>query len=384
MYIPWWGNSPGIYIIASAPGVDSTFQSTPTTQTLDGSNDALACHLIAPNTDSIAKICFWQADVDGTDTSLQWDVGVQGVQTGNPPTPDGTFKTNGGSCKGTYTHPGTATSADSLKIVTLDNNYPMTKNEDLALVIQYASGTISSSNDQTVYTGLQSGMSYTGGPVCWVKTGINWSTPATGDFPCMGIETDTGDRYGWWLGSLDNTLNTGATAYQGLRFLIPGTGTIKLHGAIWSTDTQSSTYNQIEMDLRSDPDGTDTQEGNVTYSGWWYSDSTGYYGVPSYFDSPITINLGQEYYLGMRPIGGVARINYWTFDDATYRYCVPACRAAGNQSWYWAQRTAAGTYTNTTTRLPIVSLIVEPVTGGGGSSSKFSSHNRIIGAGNVF
>lgn len=380
MYQAWWSDGGGIFLVSSSPFTPFSTGSSLGTHILDGTDDGFAISFNAPNNDSITKICFMQSDTDGTDTSLSWYVGVQGLGTHPDDNPDGIWKTNGGDCKGTFTKPGVASSVDTLQIVTLDNAYPMTKNEFLTLVIEYNTGTISSSNDISIYDGTHSAADTSAVGLVWKKINTSYPAPIVPDFPPMGFETDAGDRFGLWMSSPVSS-ETGQNAYQGLKFTLPA-GSYKIHGAIWSCDTQSTGLNKQDMVLRSDTDNSDILEAQAD-SGWWFHDAQGgYAGTPGYFDTPISIEGETEYFIGMRSdVGsGTSRLLYFSFDDATYRYCIPACRAAGNTSWHYSVRSDAGVYTDTTTAVPVVTLILESVSSGGGGSS---GGTKLVGLGGL-
>lgn len=118
---------------------------TPTFQnhTCDATNDGVGWIFQSQSTEAITHLGFRYGARTGTPPT--YIIGLEGIaaSTGSP---DGTNKTNGGNCSGTFTPPA-STAWDGLwQWVALSNSYTPTLGELLAITIRHSTGTVDASN----------------------------------------------------------------------------------------------------------------------------------------------------------------------------------------------------------------------------------------------
>lgn len=338
----------------------NSFTPTINTFTLDAATDQMSVVFQAEKSDTITHVGFLQGTVTGTPGTLR--VGLQGVVT--------TTGLEGGTWLGSgsgYADHSPVTGNNGIWVVlALGASVSVTAGETYALVLDpQAVGTWDASNKVTVCSVVGS-------------DGGQASTPYHIENGVIFNNTDNGRRYllrsstrtyaiNPWSDIASYTFHSGTTPDEdGLRFKLPTSfgSTIDLIGVKWHINiprgaTETETFDIILYDT----DGTTSLTSKTEYAAQKYRYTT----VDSHYmflSSPYTLSTNKEYTLVLRP------------NQNTLSYTMPYANygglAAGDLPLYGdggdikrAARTNAGSWTEYTTQLPMVQLIMRTVASGG-------------------
>lgn len=297
-----------------------------------------------------------------TGTTPTYRVSLQGVgTTGNP---DGTIKGATNNALKTFSPSGLGWGAGSWNWLTLDESYTCARGEDLAVVIDYSSGTVDGSNFASFTTSIGT-CSASAHPYA-IHNDAGSRTRQGNVIPCFGYGS-AGKAFG-------NPLETITTAAFGststpdeyaMMFTLPsGWGsTFKVAGVRIAAGLNAG--KTVTFTLY-DSDGTTALQ-TVTHD-TDYVVSTGIRYIDIYFDEVTLSDLN---------FGAAYRVSMTASDATTHSIVTLDMDAAADwDAWPGAQvfalstRTDAGAWTNDATRRPIMELILadwtEPTGGGGG------------------
>ena len=327
--------------------------------TMDAAGEYLSNILVAPKTGNIHKIGF----LTGTVTTPQTlDARVETVSaTGNAT----------GTLWGTNTNGSQASPASGTWYwVTLTADAAVTQGDVFAIAIRWAS----SAGNLAIRSSIR-------GPHISIGGGLPYAGGAGGsDFkevnsaPAFALEFDDGSRT--HCGSFPHTntvtfsqnINTGTTPDEaGAIFQVPFS--CKIIGALVKTTATSTTY-AVKL---YDSDGTTVLESKTSIDGDVTSGAGG--AVRIIFDSEVTLAKDTSYRLTILPeAASNVRVYRATIDSAGTRQAWP-----GGTNFYWTERTNAGAWTDTTTTIPQVALLISALDDGAGGAGGGGGH--IIGGG---
>lgn len=359
-----WLNDPNSnwFNAATADPSNSTF-------TIDGSTDGVATFFLA------------EALPDGSDPEAITHLGFVHTAVASPPVyrislqgwsttadePDGTVKGGGSPASTTFT----PSSGDNNDFVwrALDNSYTPSLGEKLALVIEYSSGTISTSNDMTVLVGLNNLEPEPGLPNTKQRSSGSWGG-VVDDPPIYGIRGAT-HRYGLPIADYndDNRITTSGHR-QCMKFRLP-----------------SSVVTDFEV-LAIRTEITYPSSGNPTWGLWnaagtalqsdaWdedYTATAGFSNETIWFSNPATLSPDTDYYVGLQSAGVSTGIAQWVLSDAGDRTAF-----VGGTDWSLSEWNGS-TWTDTTTLRPRIVICIGNITYAGGGSG---GGGRLINGGLV-
>lgn len=302
-----------------------------------------------------------------TGTTPNYKASIQGVATNGDP--DGTIKGGGSPNSAVFSPSGLGWSAASWHWVTLDNSYVTTPGEFLSAVIVYDSGTVNGSNLASFayyLTGVSSELSLP----CALDFQTAW-TPRSG-LPLVAIGTAS-RPYFFPLKAAANQIFTNASTNEyGFAFTVPSgwCSTYKVAGVrvLYSMPAAGT----MAMNLYNGGGAADTTVlQSVTGMDGDYSAAANRQHDFYFTTSPlVTLTAGNTYRIAFK--GETANNNtlyYADFEAAADRDAYPF-----GQNVLWTSR-AGGNWTDIATRTPYVTLLLEDITGGGGSGGGF-----VIGA----
>ena len=314
----------------------------PVTLTIDATAEKVGIVMQVPKTGNWRTIYFHLSDVTGTHT-LRYS--VQGLGTdGNP--------------NGTIAASGTGTAANGWFSLTLSADHAVTRGDFIAVVCDFSAYT---SGGVGVTTANIQDFLF---PYCthftaaWAKQGRSGCVAIAyddGTFACIpGV---------YPLAISDLTYNSGSTPDEaGLIFQLPYP--CKVLG-------MNVTIRQItglpDFDLY-DSDGTTVLQTCSITDADFTNGTTGTYQV--IFDSSSTLSANTNYRLVMKPTtASNVRLVYGDAPTAASLDGMP-----GGQQFHWTQRTNAGAWTETTTRRPLIGLLLDANDDGAGGGGGLAAN----------
>lgn len=331
--------------IVSVPGLELPpniqMDAAPTygTATVNVAGDKMGAVLRAPKTGLIRRIGFRT----GTVTAAS-DVDVR-VETVVGSVPSGTLwaaNTNGAVASASVV-------ANTFIFATLTANASVTAG-DLIGISCVTSGT---PNFQfTILSGAASDV----GLMPYAANGGSGTYSADTTLPIFAIEYSDGS-YAYtpyvlpWSAINTHTFNSGSTPDEiALKFQLPAP--VRVHGAWFAGDLDNSAdivlYDSGGSALAT---ASLTSNGRASTSG-----RSPYYLI---FSSTVTLTAGADYYLAAKP--GASDISIYSVD-------VPSAAAldqmGGGQDFLYSERTNAGAWSDTTTRQPLMGLLIDGIDDG--------------------
>lgn len=287
---------------------------TPTVQnhTCDANNDGVGWIFQAQSTAPITHVGFRYGARTGTPPT--YIAGLEGI-VASTGAPDGTYKTNGGNCSGTFTPPA-STAWDGLwQWVALANSYTPTLGERLALTVRYSSGTIDASNFSTLTTHISNlAPARQAHPYALRLTAGTWAKQVVSSI--FGLRTAS-LRYGAILENIYTTTTAATSGHRmAAKIVVPaGFGaTYKLAGVRFcghlvttGREVTLKIWNSAGTALSSLTLDTDIAAGGFSL-----------YTFEHLFSDSIDLNFGDTYYIGLEvgsPTSAVA-IHGVTYSDA--------------------------------------------------------------------
>ena len=348
----------GLVFWPGFPVPRTTVSSTATT--LDATSDSYAVVFDAEEDATITHVCFRQGTATGTPGNLR--VGIQGVNTSG--IEDGTWL-GGGSGYGDYTP--VSGNNNTIVTVTLGASVSLQRGSQYAIVCDPESGTWDGSNRVTI-TILWSGLD----PVYSNPYyNVGGSKMSSGPQRSMYLMRSSSRSYGMDPFQTTATLsfNSGSTPDEaGLRWTMPsGAGsTYQVVGLRFAAQFVTSGAYTVTMRLY-DTDGSTVLQNRTidvrnTYN--FTQDARIFFFDE---DTLADLDFGSEYTATLLPDDTAGGFSH------TFRYMTLA--SAGDTTVWtpgeiqWVERTNAGAWTETPTRVPLMDLIVrgiDPGASGGG------------------
>lgn len=322
----------------------------------DAANDGIAFVCKSPTTDPITHIGWRYGTRTGTPPT--YITGFEGLSSGNP---DGTYKTNGGNCSGTFTPPADTSWDNLFQWAALDNTYsPAALGEDLCGTLRYSTGTISGTHYSSFANEI-SAMSASGVahfPYSLRLTAGSWAK--RNGLPAFAIRTASA-RYGYYYSGQYTTVVTTSGHRSALKFRIESgsTNTFQIAGirawcvigsgtgqspkaCIWSA---SSELSGVTVSTTNDPSPNTRALREF------------------YFDSIQTLNAGTDYYAGLQVVtSGSVGVAGFQLADAGDRAAFP-----GGVNWHLSTYNGSAWSDDTTVR-PQVELIPADMTQSSGGA----------------
>lgn len=306
-----------------------------------------------------------------TGTSPTYRVSIQGVNSSGQP--DGTVLGGGSPASKSFNPSSLGWGAASHNILTLDNSVSITRGTTYALVTDYVSGTIDGSNfssfGQTLAApdkGLPYALDF---QASWTKrTGI----------PLFSYG-DNSDLFGYPIATNSSQTYTSASTNEyGVCFTVPTShgSTYKIYGVnvLYSPPTSTGTY-AIKLYEGSGAADTTVLQSSTGRVGL-VTGSTNRQQLILFSGSMATLTTGQPYRFSILAETANNNILYYTdFSNAADVLSVTQATAA-----YWTSR-AGGNWTDVTTRLPFIELLIGDVTqpSGGGIKSQLGMVGGMAG-----
>lgn len=299
-----------------------------------------------------------------------------GARAGTPPTfsmrlegvdasgnPDGSDVGGGSATAKTFTPPADATWDGTWQWIALTNSYTPTRGQFLASTIRYSSGTIDGSNNSSFSRTAPGLSAFDEFPYTATMTASAWTKINTAG-PVFGWRTASG-RFGFIAQSNynTNTANT-ATHQSGMYFTVP---------AAWGTSYQVvglAFYGRIAAAAGSakvnlyQTDGTLLQSTTIDGDHMAAAGGTGGFRIVFQDTNLATLTTGTKYYAVIEVVSGVVGIKGFNIAEA-------GDASAFANGINRGLVTNAGSYSETTTVMPICELILDGITvpsgsGGGG------------------
>lgn len=341
--------------------------------TLDASTDKVEVIMQMPVADTLTKLAFRYGARTGTPPTYRGI--LQGVDgSGNS---DGTDIGGGSPTSVNFTPPADATWNGTTRELTFTNPIAVTRGQMVSAVIEYSSGTVDGSNCSSFTTdhGEASLLPYV------IQNNAGTRSRRT-NIPPFALVGNNG-VYGYPVfGHTSVTVHDGTTPDEvGILFTLPaGWGaTYQLAGVNWPVrfGTASQT---VRMTLY-DTDGTTVLQ-QIDIDSDLTPNAAFIGGNKELFFDEVTLstlNFGSAYRLSITVTaasGGVI-IPCFDFPSSDYLQTLPLGTNA-----YWTQRTNAGAWTDTNTRMPQIGLILaditEPSGGSGGVGALIAGPGGLI------
>jgi len=331
-----------------------------TSQTLDATTDQAEFIWQAPEAITITRIGIRVGTITGTTPTFKGS--VQGVDgSGNS---DGTIKGGGSPASKTFNPTSLGWSNNTWHWITLDNSYACTRGEFLSVVVAYDSGTINGSNSLQVTLGWASGHNHATPYAISNEAGSRTKQTVCAVF---GLGS-AGTAYGRPMLSItQQTFSSSTTPDEyALGFTLPSTwgSTFQVGGVEAYRDPIAA-----QNDLVTLYSGTTTLQ-DVTPDGDITSSASVPHVYEIFFDetSLTTLNFGSTYRVGITPQGTTSSGN--TIPILEVESAADFEAYSGGQLFFLSTRTDAGAWTDTTTKRPLLGLIITDwsVSSGGGSS----------------
>lgn len=322
--------------------------------TLDASGEKLASILSLPVGDTITHA--WTRYGLRTGTPPTYRISIQALDaSGNP---DGTILGGGSPASATFTPPADATWNGTGRWIALSNSIALNGGTLYSVVIDYSSGTIDASNNSS-FGQYHDGVSPRKGvPYDTFHNGTSWSKQA-GSVVALKSATAV---YGWpmLINSSDSASANGHRAaakltvptawcstykVAGLRFKGAGPASADWKIGVWDTAgtmIQDATY---DADAQASPGNTQREH-------------------EMYFDevSLTALSAGTAYYFGVERTTQTVALDHWTLEEANDRTAFAFGTGVETSTWN------GSAWSDSTTKLPIIELILADVTAPAGGS----------------
>jgi len=304
----------------------------PVTLTIDASTEKVGITMQAPKTGNIDTIWFHLSGVTGTHT-LRYS--IQGVDASGFP-------------NGTIAQSGTGTAANGWFSLTLGTSHSVTRGEVMAVVCDFSAYTsggvgVTTTNVQDYLFPYISHLT-----ASWAKVSRS---------PVVALQYDDGS-FGaapgvYPLAISDQTYNNGSTPDEcGLIFSLPYP--CKVLGM--AVTTRSITG--LPEFVLYDSDGSTVLETYTIADADYTNSTTGTYVI--IFDTSPTLQANTNYRAAFKPTtASDIRLVYGDAPSAAALDGMP-----GGSEFHWTQRTNAGSWTETTTRRPLIGLLLDSVDDG--------------------
>jgi hypothetical protein len=308
-------------------------------------------------------------------TPPEYIVGLEGVSTSTG-FPDGTYKTNGGNCSGTFTPPADTSWDGTWQWVALANTYTPSLSERLAFTIR-ASGTPDGTNNSSFTTNIGNiGSILASVPYAARNTSGSWAMQTTQ--PIFGVRTAS-SRYGFIYQGNYTTRSASTVGHrQAMKISLPaGFGsTVRVIGfrASASIANAAGKAPLAKIWSASSALASKTLDSDQVAS----AAANAFRIVETYFDTAVDLSFGTDYYIGLEVAdatnGGV--LIYGT------QYAASDDKATDESGAYCNLATYNGSaWTDDNTVRPWMELIVDDWTepSGGGAIIVNSRRNTLIG-----
>lgn len=343
---------------------------------INESTDKVEFIIQAPEADTITRLGFRFGVLTGTSPTFR--ISLQGVSDANP---DNIIKQNAGnSCSASFV----CTSMTTLtwQWITLANSYDCTRGENLAIVIEYHSGTIDGSNNASFCVGWDMITSRQGKPYSIQNNAGSRTYFANTPLYGLGSSTRT---YGNIVQSYTNsTFNANSDPDEyGMAFTLPaGMGdTYKVAGVrFYSAGPATGTtfkvilYNNttVLQEITVDSDSIRSATSGHRIIEIWFTETT-----------LSTLNFGTQYIIALQPQDNTTAIgnNTVVLSTSADLDCHP-----GGTDFYQVTRTDLGSWNHLHDRRPPMELILNDITepsssgggGGGGVGGVFIRRNNTM------
>lgn len=322
---------------------------------LNASARIVAANFQTQSANAITHIGF--SHVSTTGTSPTYRVSVQGINASGQP--NGTIKGGGSPASATFNPTSLGYGANSYQWVALTNSYTPTRGEDIAIVVDYSSGTINASNFSTI--GYYATTPNSGKP-----TAIDFTSAWTfrANKPILAYRT-TSETVGYPVAAFGNQTFT-STAEYGFKFSLPTWfSTCQIAGfRVNATLPAASTFgaklysggnasDTTVLQSVTGLDGDNTGSANRLHE-IFFSDT-----------SLATLTGGNTYRISIVP-GGAVNFTLYYADVTSAADDFAGWPFGNNVSW---TTRSGGNWTDTATRRPYVALLMADMTAGSGSSS---------------
>jgi hypothetical protein len=316
-----------------------------TSATLDAAGEYVSYVFSAREDMTISHVGFRAGTATGSPTI---EVRIETVDASG--LPSGTlWATNTNGTTGTIT-----SNTDVLQALTASAS--ITKGQVFCVMMKYASGTsqiIQHTNNCVV-----------GSPSSLPYQVINTGTPTKSTLSAQSANIALGSSSTTFYyvpgampisASAAGTFNNTNSAKRGLRFVIPMNCR-----AVGLRNFQNTSVGDFNAVLYNDA-GTELSSSSTAYDGDHNSaanNGVGYY----YFDNPVTLTAGTAYRIAIEP-SSATNANVWTLTlpSSNYFTATPARSTAVYASF------ATATWTDSTTQLPVMDLLIDQVDDGSGS-----------------
>lgn len=330
-----------------------------TNHSVDASNEGVAWAFQAPRASAISKLWFRYGSRTGTPPTYR--ISLQSL--GSTGLPDGTVLGGGSPASATFTPPASTAWDTTGQWITLNNTYTPTRGQVLCSVIEYSSGTIDASNFSSFGRSVQSFATINATFPYAITNSVGTWTKTTGNaFPVFAVEDAIG-IYGCPVINRHDTTETTSGRRQAAAITLPSTlgSTFVVRGVAFATGRLGSAAGTFKVCVW-DASGTE-----LASTGTWDADHQA--GVTNtgsgefLFTSSVTLNYGTKYYFGVESSGSPISVAGANLTNAADRAAHPL---GANRAWAsWD----GSSWTETTTRLPLLDLIFDDITvpSGGGN-----------------
>jgi hypothetical protein len=362
--------SDALYLSFGPPGVHG-YANPPGTGVINLANTggqyyALGCVLRAREAATITHLGFRYEQKVGTPPTYR--ISMQGVSTSSF-APDGTVLGGGSPASATFTPPNDASWNATWQWIALSNSYALTRGQLFSIVIEHSSGTIDGSNfgqfNANIVNVENPQFPYAVGATA--AGPATWSAAFTGA-PLIGYKS-AGKVYGYpveAIGAVNYSSDSTPDEYA-LAFTIPSG---------WAN---TFTVAGIRANIQTPVLGKTVKA--ILYSGTtvlqevtWDTDNVRSAGLGGgllelmFEDSSLTtLNTGTQYRLALQTQQTSTLLNIATLnmDSAADREAWPT-----GANCYLSTRTDAGAWSDDTTKLPLIQVILGDLSGGGVASGE--------------
>lgn len=300
----------------------------------------------APKTGNIRTLQF---RVTAATANGDTDCRLESVSSRNP----------SGSLFGTNTNGALAQASHAAgwKSVTMTADAAVTAGDELAMVLVPSGGSTSVTFAVTIEG--QAGPSGANYPYTGVSTSSSYSLNTASQFACFAVGYDDGSISfipATWPSSAENShaFNSGSTPDE-IGIVLTPPGPLRARGCYLSID-----FDNAADIILYDTDGS-TPLATVSPSNVRATSG----GVHEFmFSSPVSLTASSTYRLAVKP--GASNVTLYSFDVNAAGLLD---MMSGGQGIYWTQQVNAGGWTETTTRRPLMGLIIDGIDSGGGGAA---------------
>lgn len=343
------------------------FSGAATNHTVDAADDGVAWVFQPYSADAITQLWFRYGARTGTPPT--YSIRLESLDTSG--LPDNTDVGGGSPTAVTFTPPADASIDGAGQWKTLTNAYTPTRGQTLVATIRHSSGTVDGSNNSSFTRnlgGINPGSR--GFPYALTLAGGSWSKVGGSVF---GWRTASG-RFGVIATGSYTTVTANTLGHKsGMHFTIPSDwcSTFKVLGVRFLGKIGAA-GGSAKIGLWQ-TDGTELQSKTID------SDHAGTSGVGTGIWNEVifsdvslaTLSAGTKYYAGVEVISGTSNVSGVTFTDAEDRESFPFGLQRGLVTY-------AGSFTETNTVMPSLTLILSDITAPSGSGGGPLIGGRIV------